>query len=154
MRPWWMAACFLVVMVPAAAEIYRWTDGAGRVHYGERPPPGDAERIELRSEHARPGTAAMAGSEAERRARRQRLLDAYAYEREQKRERAAEAAQEDARRAAACNDLKRRWRRLNHPGPVYLLGEDGQRAYLDDDARAAELERMRPAYRQACGGEP
>ena len=96
---------------------------------------------------------AAAGSAA-RRARQQRVLEAYEYQRNQKKAEAARAAQARQRAAARCRELHRRWRSLSFPGPVYLSGPDGGRDYLSDEQRAAEKERMRPAYAQACGEEP
>lgn len=44
------AACLLLccaLALPAAAEVKKWTDAQGRVHYGDRPP-GDSAKTELR----------------------------------------------------------------------------------------------------------
>ncbi|ERI53752.1 hypothetical protein N878_14290, partial [Pseudomonas sp. EGD-AK9] len=60
----------LLLPALAAAEIYRWTDAQGRVHFGQRPGAG-AEPVEVkpqvveRDEHTR-----------EREARSQRFFDA------------------------------------------------------------------------------
>ncbi len=40
--------CVLLVTRAAAAEIYRWVDENGTVHFGDQPPPG-AEKVELPS---------------------------------------------------------------------------------------------------------
>ena len=37
----------VLASTPTLAEIYRWTDAEGRVHFGQRPP-AQAERIEVR----------------------------------------------------------------------------------------------------------
>ena len=37
----------LTLAAPAMADIYRWTDDDGQVHFGENPPPGvDAEQLD------------------------------------------------------------------------------------------------------------
>ena len=37
----------LTLAVPAMADIYRWTDDDGQIHFGENPPPGvDAEQVD------------------------------------------------------------------------------------------------------------
>jgi glutaredoxin len=57
--------CLLAVMLASAslahAQQYRWTDAAGRVHYGDAAPPG-ARNIERLG--ARPGAAAAAAVQA------------------------------------------------------------------------------------------
>jgi len=37
----------LLLATPAAAQVYKWTDPSGKVHYGDRPP-DDAKKQELR----------------------------------------------------------------------------------------------------------
>ena len=41
---------FIVLLIPglASAEIYRWTDAQGRVHFGERPGAAGAETVEVK----------------------------------------------------------------------------------------------------------
>ncbi|WP_390889750.1 DUF4124 domain-containing protein, partial [Leclercia adecarboxylata] len=43
------ALLLTAVLVPmlASAQIYRWTDAEGRVHFGQRPPAG-AEQVNVR----------------------------------------------------------------------------------------------------------
>jgi hypothetical protein len=158
-----MKSCLVVVVVvvvvlglglvlPAVAEVYRWTDANGQVHYGARPPPQGAERLDLPKATVAPATG-DADVEA-RRARQRRLLESYEYERGQKEAEAERAAQQQQQNAQRCRELQRRWRRLSHPGPIYFGRADGGRDYLDDAGREAEKERMRPAYVQACGRQP
>lgn len=152
-----MLRVFLMVLcaLPApalAADVYRWTDEAGQVHYGRQPPAGPAKRIDLPSGAA--GRDKPQVDEAQRRARQQRLLDAYAYEREQKSLREKRDAQREQQRAQQCQRLQRHWRRLSHPGPIYFNEDEGGRRYLDDVQRAAEKDKLRPAYLEACGEAP
>jgi hypothetical protein len=142
----------LCLSLPAAAEVYRWVDADGKVHYSGSPPPQGGQLIEL---PATAGSPAEPDREAaERRARQQRMLEAYEYERGKK---AAQSEQaERARRANAqrCAELRAHWRRLSFGGPVYFRRPDGSRDYLSDERRASEKGRLRPAYVAACGEAP
>ena len=40
-------AALLLFVLPAVAQVYKWTDSAGKVHYGDRPPE-DAKKEELK----------------------------------------------------------------------------------------------------------
>lgn len=155
-NPWipcLLAAAGLLLTAPAAvADVYRWTDDNGQVHFSQRPPPQGAQRIEL--PQGGPGASAPDRDAAQRRDRQQRLLDAYEYEREQEQARQARAEDEQRKADARCQELQRRWRRLSFPGPVYVSRADGGRDYLNDEQRAAQKVQMRPAYVQACGREP
>jgi hypothetical protein len=144
-----LAACCLAASLSASAEIYRWTDEAGRVHYGERPPGDGAEPVVVRPS---PAGGAAAPSEAQRRERQQRLLESFEYERARRAEQRAEAARLADRRARDCRQVQAILRRLDHAGPVYVTDADGSRRYLDDAERAAEKARLEPTYERACGG--
>lgn len=142
----------LAWLASAQAEIYRWTDDMGRVHYGERPPGRDAVRLELPESRSEP--ANVTAGETERRERQRRMLEAFEYERGRKAEQAAREADQRRRRQAACERLRAQWRRLSYPGPIYFSEDGGGRRYLDDAQRAAEKDRLRPFYQQACGDSP
>jgi len=149
---WRLLSVLCLAAGPALADIYRWVDSAGRVHYGERPPVEGAERVELPSSSN--GAAASVPSESERWARQQRLLESYEYERTRKAEREAADARRDRERAVQCERLRRYWKTLAFAGPVYVTDDSGERRYLDDTERAAEQARLRPAMERACGRLP
>jgi len=48
----WMTTALLILCAFSAtteADVYRWTDGAGRIHFGDKPPADAAsERLEIR----------------------------------------------------------------------------------------------------------
>mgnify|MGYP003700324227 CR=1 FL=1 len=40
---------FLVTLsLPAFAQVYKWTDDNGNVHFGNQPPPGQQEEVQIR----------------------------------------------------------------------------------------------------------
>lgn len=43
-----VAALLLAAALPAAAQLYRWTDDAGRVHFTDSPPPPNAKNVQKR----------------------------------------------------------------------------------------------------------
>lgn len=46
-RPaWWLAAA-MALALPAAAQVYKWTDPSGKTHYGDSPPE-DTKKQELK----------------------------------------------------------------------------------------------------------
>ena len=144
--------CLCLVLPAAEAEVYRWTDANGQVHFSQRPPPGGAEPME--SSDTEPVNTYGDDGLRQRQERERRLLESYEYEREQKK--AREAREADARQAAAadCGKLQKYWQRLSFPGPIYIRRDDGGRDYLSDEQRAAQKARIRPAYERACGRSP
>jgi glutaredoxin len=53
-----VAFCLLACSLTVQAQLYRWTDDGGNVHYTDTPPPANAKNIEKK------GTARAAGAEA------------------------------------------------------------------------------------------
>ena len=149
MKPLSLLVCMLLGLPAAAAEVFRWTDENGQVHFSQRPPPGGAQRMDLPETDA--GTVSGDGGLAERRERERRLLDAYDYERTQKKARQAREAEAQRKIVARCERLHQYWRRLSFPAPVFITRDNGERDYLSDEQRAAEKARVRQLYEQACG---
>ena len=152
MKPLFMLASLLLALPVGAAEVYRWTDQSGQVHFSQRPPPGEAQRMDL--PEGNPGGAAGDTELMQRRDRERRLLEDYDYERAQKKARQAREVDAQQKAAVQCGKLQDYWRRLSFPGPLYLTRDDGEREYLTDEQRESERAKLRPAYVRACGREP
>ena len=148
----WSAVLMVTVVAVAGAEqpIYRWTDDQGGTHYGTRPPDTSAQPVLIPPvEHRGPSVQSI-----ERNTNQRKLLESYERERVlrlEQQERREEAAREAEQR---CDRLRRFWRSLNHPGPVYYKDAAGERRYLDDAERAAELQNLTRRLKNTCGGAP
>lgn len=110
----------LVTMLPpatGAAEIHKWTDAQGRVHFGDKPRDGaPTEKVEVRD--YKPGTDASVLQVYER---SERLNDATrAVDPLRRKQEAAQAAD----RKAACDEARDRLRRIS--GRVNFVDEDGK----------------------------
>lgn len=125
-----------LLVTATQAQVYKWTDAAGQVHYGDRPPAQTpTEQIEDAPPPAdstatglRPGERKLLQevTTEERRLRRERQAQA----REEARYRQAEAA----RRRTRCEDYRRRLRRLDDKlVSGYRAGESDSLHELRDD---------------------
>lgn len=125
----------------ATAEIYRWTDEQGRVHFGQRPVAG-AEPVQVRpqvverDEHTR-----------EREARTQRFHDAR---REEQQQAAATAAAQRAERASECQDLRRRLAQIPEGFSYYRTDASGERIYYSDEETDTARRQLRERIGQRC----
>ncbi|MGE8501521.1 MAG: DUF4124 domain-containing protein [Pseudomonas sp.] len=125
----------------ATAEIYRWTDEQGRVHFGQRPVAG-AEPVQVRpqvverDEHTR-----------EREARTQRFYDAR---REEQQQAAATAAAQRAERASECQDLRRRLAQIPKGFSYYRTDAKGERIYYSDEETDTARRQLRERIAQRC----
>ncbi|MBM4228071.1 MAG: DUF4124 domain-containing protein [Gammaproteobacteria bacterium] len=120
---------------PKAAEIYRWVDEAGDVHFGDRPQTPSAQKVEVRQG----GADDTAAREVRRLERTQRLLDEYAMEREERELTRAEAENEKVRRREQCDAASREQVELEYSAYLYTRDKDGNKIILPD----SELEQRR-----------
>ncbi len=139
------ALALTALLLPAgAADIYRWVDESGQVHFGDRPPTGDAERLAVPSS---PPPAAAAGARHER---TRRLLDAFAAERAERREERAEAAARKAAREQRCAQARRDRASFENASRVVRYDDAGNRIVLDGEAYEAAHRRVVESVEQLC----
>lgn len=153
-------ACLLLLIAMAAgsgvwaeSKIYRWTDENGQVHFGGRPPNTQAQQVEV-PRHGPSGPQSPGYSPAASRDSAQRMLEMFDRERELRQQRKQQQAQQRQRQQQACDGLRRQWRDLSHPGPIYREDAAGQRRYLDEAQRQAEKDELRKPLSRHCGGAP
>lgn len=131
----------VLASTPTLAEIYRWTDAEGRVHFGQRPP-AQAERIEVR-----PQVVERDQQTREREARSERFFQARRDEQAQQQQRSAE---QDAERQQRCAALKARMARLASGGTFFSADESGSRRYYSDAEVDAARRELRTQVDQHC----
>jgi hypothetical protein len=144
----WLPAVTLALAAHGAVAegVYRWTDAQGRVHFGDRPP-GDDTSMAI-APPAPP--AATAPSDVERAVRRQRLLDMYRDERLEREEREAKEKSEDEDRRQRCALARDRLERYEGSPRIYDPQPNGERRYLSDGERDAEIRTARNEVARWC----
>src|SRR3569623_807461 len=125
----------LAVSAHAHAELYKWTDAQGKVHYTDQPPP-------LKAQVIKNSTAGQADITSQA----THSLDAkdQAYQKRRKEADAARAkADKDAEQARVqrenCDKARNNLSTLQNTPRVYTPDAAGQRTYMDDAARASAL---------------
>jgi hypothetical protein len=134
----------LLALAPHAhAELYKWTDAQGKVHYTDQPPTVSAQTIK-NSATGQAGTTTQAtqslnAQEQAYQKRRKEAEDARAKEAEQSR-----IAREN------CDKARKNLDALNNSSRVYTTNAAGQRTYMDDAARASALANSQKAVSEFC----
>jgi len=133
-----------------AAGIYRWVDQQGKVHFGDRPGgTAGAETIDLPS--APPsGTVDQQQLDRQRREDRQRLLDSYQQDREQKQQARRQRQVREQQRQERCSKARERLRRYQNAGGLYETLESGERRILTYAQRRAEVDAAREDVERWC----
>ncbi len=137
------ALLLTLILMPAlaSAQIYRWTDADGRVHFGQRPPAG-AEQIEVR-----PQVVERDDQTREREARSERFFDARRQEQQAARE---QASQTRAAREQECQSLRSQLSQLQLGGRFFRNDAAGERVYYSDSELEAARQRMAARISQVC----
>ena len=143
-----LAFVLAMLAAPAGAEIYKWTDAQGNVHYGDHPPssstpkpfnPQTAKDAEARAEEALRQAADQAA--------RKRAEQAISREAASKQQAANE--EEARRKAANCQRARGNLEALQR-ARVTRVDAQGQTQILDEAAREAEMARASRAIVENC----
>ena len=143
-------SCLLAPAV--SAEVYKWTDAEGRVHFGDRPPGRDAESVTIRGAGKDDANDYQAPvTPADRAAKQRRLLNAFEEERRQKQEQKDEARNKKMERQRSCAKARDELEGLLTHGRIYNLDKDGNRVYLDGPGRDRAIADARREVEHRCG---
>ncbi|MCK6433297.1 MAG: DUF4124 domain-containing protein [Burkholderiaceae bacterium] len=152
----------LVAALPAHAQ-WKWKDSSGQVHISDRPPPADVPDASILQRPAAPtvrraapaaaaASVAASGPSAASRPRVDSELEARMKKAEQEQKAKAKAEEERvaASRAENCRRARQQLAALESGMRVVRMNDKGEREYLDDAQRAAEVQRARQLIASEC----
>jgi hypothetical protein len=142
------AIAFAAVLAAAAAhaQVYRWVDEQGKVHYGERPPAG-AKASPVQDKLAAP-PGAPAPKAAPDASQQERDFQRRQMERQQKEASEQKAA---ARAKAECERERSRLAQLRTARRITAGVDDkGDTRYMSDAERADSIGNQEAAVARAC----
>ena len=133
----------LVLPALAQAQIYRWVDAKGRVHFSQHPVTADAQAVEVD-----PQVIERDAATRERNARLERFQEA-------RREEQAQAAQQRQQRRNEqmqnCRELRQQLASMPEGRRYYQDdGQGGRHYYSDEQLDAARLQ-LRSRLSEQCG---
>lgn len=140
-----MTIAVLFGAAPAEAQVYRWVDKDGKVHYSDKKPP-DAAATDLKIE-SKPTDPANAEGDLEQ----VRASNARAeVEAEQRAEVERQRKAHDARRASQCADWRARQNVLDRVNRVVTVDAAGKETYLTDAQAEAQRAEARAKVAELC----
>ena len=159
----------LAVALSANAEIYQWKDKDGKMYYSDRPPPNQPgiqqkqapkqvqqpasepaqDEDEDEADGAEPKKAATVAPVQKKSLAEQR-------DEESRKRRAAAEAREKEEKAAAratqnCERARTQYAALNSGQRIARLSETGERKFLNDEEKAAEIAHTKELMDAFCG---
>jgi hypothetical protein len=135
-----------LIALPLHAEVYKWVDEQGRVHFSDRP--DEAASTEITIKEQQPPQSSE--GQDDRKSRMQRMLDVYAEERAEKKEAQQKQQAEEKKRKQYCIRAKDRYNTHLRARGIYDLGDDGERRYLSEEERASHIKQLKSEIARWC----
>lgn len=141
----------------ASAQLYKWVDKNGHVQYGDTPP-ADATKV-TRLKAPSPGSAPAPSAEAKKDAGKDKgekaLTPEQAFQKRQKEraeadEKAAKERAEADQKRAGCEQAQASLRQLQSGQRLSTVNAQGERVFIDDDARARQIEQAQKSVTDWC----
>lgn len=140
----------LLLIGESSAEIYKWVDAEGNVHYGQqRPNDANAEKLDIQQEPTttfRSGTKESVKAEETAQDGEQQPAEEPAAQEEKKVETPAEKKQ----RLAACARAKKSLATMKSIGRIRSKDEDGNYSYLSQQQKEAKMKQARDLIKKYC----
>jgi hypothetical protein len=133
--------CLLLLPGLAMAEIYRWVDASGQVHFSQRPAPG-AEQVEVKPQVMERDAATIESQE-----RANRFFEAR---REEQTQAAAAVAERNAQREKECRELRSQLAGIPEGRRYYQSEGNGERSYYSDAELDVARSRLRDRISERC----
>lgn len=135
--------------VAAAAQIYKWVDEDGVVHYTDQPAQPTAERVAIQTNRT-DNAAAQARLKSAVQSRDEQT-ESYLRGRDEKRAAEAQAEADNKQRAADCEKARNKLNELVRAQRLYRVDEDGERQYLSEEEAVSAREQAGKEISDYCG---
>jgi hypothetical protein len=132
------------------AEVYKWKDVNGKVHFSDRAQSQSAEEVTLQPAISEERVNAARQKSRKFIDRQQRKTDFENQEKAKAASKAHNKALSASKRANYCGKAKRDLRVLNAAQPVYRTNQAGKRRYLEESQRAAEIKQWNKNISRYC----
>lgn len=139
MRRLWLYT--LLVSGLAQAEVYRWTDANGRVHFSQTPAAGSVQ-VEVK-----PQVMQRDAATTEREARTERF---FAARREEQQQASAATREQQSKQAQDCQRLRDGQAQLGQGGTFYKDDGKGGRVYYSDKEIDAARRQLSAQVAERC----
>jgi hypothetical protein len=146
-----LALVSLLWVSSAQAEVYRWVDEKGQVHFSDQvPEQGQAEALDLPESEKQAPTQSDAAFAEEQRLRQQRVTQVLEEERLAKEKAKAEKQAKIEERKKQCAKFSTRLSYYQPGTQFYEENEDGTRTYMSGEESDKYLEELKKKYEENC----
>ena len=141
-------ACALVLALPAAAQVYKWVDKDGKIHYSDKPP-RDPKAKSVKDMHieSKPTDPAAVERDLAELTERGKVTDENLRVQTQVKE---QTAAEKAAQEQRCDQAQARLAVLESVQRMVVVDKTGKQTYKSDGETNAEREKSRKQVADLC----
>ena len=136
----------LVFVFPVSAEIYKWTDSDGNIHFGDRPSDIEsATELDIKV-NKNSGITNSSGNKKDRDYLLKKIEEEKLEDAEKKKKRIAE----NKKRKKRCSSYKRSYQVHIQSNRTYRMSPDGERTYLTEEQRENKKKKLIRGIEKYC----
>ena len=134
------------------ANVYKWTDKDGNVHYGDQPvSQHKTKKLNINTEsEAGSGSGSGITGAANRKKARDQMLEEFKEDREERKQKRDDKRAEKKKLNKQCARAKDRLRRYREASGVYKLNKNGERVFQSNKTRANNEKAIQKAINKHC----
>ena len=147
----WLFLFLVLAPLTLRAEIYKWVDEDGNVHFGDRAGHGEAVELTIKGEEDKKTSYEDSGGKGfAREEKRQRILDAMNEDREEREKLKEDERIQQKNKKIQCAQLRDKMRRLKTATGLYNLDENGNRIFLSNKDRGKSEGNLKKVIDKHC----
>jgi len=145
-------SCTLLFYSAQAAEIYKWVDSEGNVHYGERPPAHGAKQLNIRPSGSSidDNEPATSPAKTDPKTQRDKMIKAMEGDRLARQEKKQKQHEQQQKRKMQCAQAKDTLRRYTRASSLYKLDADGNRIALPESVKQQQTKSLVADIKKWC----
>ena len=142
----------LLATATVAAQVYKWVDKDGKVQYTDTPPPPGATKAEPKKVETpgSPATTAAPATAGKSLQDRTKDFDKRKTESAEKAKKDSESQQSAEVDADNCRNARTALIDLESGRPINRSNDKGERIFISDEERAADIAKARAVVASAC----
>ena len=139
------------------AEIYKWTDEQGQVHFGDKPVNKSAKEVELRKQNisttsdTNQQNSKALPSDAQRRENQARFGDSLEADRIKRERQSAKKKKNKAQQEKNCQYAKRNLKSSKEVSSVFYYDDQGNKVHYNKQQRQEYIHRRQAEVDKWCG---
>ena len=145
-----VAVAVLLATATVAAQVYKWVDKDGKVQYSDTPPPPSASKADPKKLNTGPVATPSAATAPKSLQERAKDADKRRSDDAEKAKKDEEAQKISKNNEERCKEAMRFKSDLDSGRPLYRNNDQGERTFMSEEERNAEIARVKSIMAEAC----